>query len=63
MNTENSKTNEPNRFKLDLTDKLNTLTMMNTVNTGFSFVEVWFTDQTSKALEIEDNVNLTIIIG
>ena len=29
------------------------LTMMNTVNT----------DQTSKVLEIEDNVNLTLIIG
>ena len=39
------------------------LTMMNTVNTEFSFVEVWFTDQASKALEIEDNVNLTLIIG
>ena len=39
------------------------LTMMNTVNTEFSFVEVWFTDQTSKALEIEDNVNLTLVIG
>ena len=39
------------------------LTMMNTINTEFSFVEVWFTDQFSKALEIEDNVNLTIIIG
>ena len=38
------------------------LTMMNTVNTEFSFVEVWFTDQASKALEIEDNVNLTLII-
>ena len=38
-------------------------TMMNTVNTEFSFVEVWFTDQSSKALEIEDNVNLTLIIG
>ena len=24
---------------------------MNTVNTEFSFVEVWFTDQTSKAFE------------
>ena len=41
----------------------NTLTMMNTVNTEFSFVEIWFTDQASKALEIEDNVNLTLIIG
>ena len=39
------------------------LTMINTVNTEFSFVEVWFTDQVSKALGIEDNVNLTLIIG
>ena len=39
------------------------LTMMNTVNTEFSFIEVWFTDQSSKALEIEDNVNLTLSIG
>ena len=36
---------------------------MNTVNTEFSFVEVWFTDQASKAFEIEDNVNFTLIIG
>ena len=36
---------------------------MNTVNTEFSLVEVWFTDQTSKALEIEGNFNLTVIIG
>ena len=39
------------------------LTMMNTVNTEYSSVEVWFTDQNSKALEIEDNINLTLIIG
>ena len=38
------------------------LTMMNKVNTEFSFVEVWFTDQISKALEIEDNLNLTLNI-
>ena len=38
------------------------LTMMNILNTHFSYVEVWFTDQVSKALEIEDNVNLTLII-
>ena len=37
--------------------------MMNTVNTKFSFVDVWFTDQAREALEIEDNVNLTLIIG
>ena len=32
-------------------------------NTEFYFVEVWFTDQTIKALEIEDNVDLTLVIG
>ena len=37
-------------------------TMMNIVNTEFSSAEVWFTDQASKALEIEDNVNLALII-
>ena len=38
-------------------------TMMNTKYAEFSSVEVRFTDQSSKALEIEDNVNLTLIIG
>ena len=42
---------------------LHAFTMMNTVNTEFSYVEFWFTDQNSKALEIADNVNLTLIIG
>ena len=37
--------------------------MMNTFNTEFSFIEAWFTNQISKALEIEDNINLTLIIG
>ena len=41
----------------------NVFTMMNTVNTELSSVEIWFTDQSSKALEIEDNVNLSLIIG
>ena len=36
---------------------------MSTVNTEFSAAEVWFTDQVSKALEIEDNGNLMLIIG
>ena len=35
------------------------LTMMNTVDTKFSFAEVWFTDQFRKSLEIEDNFNMT----
>ena len=39
------------------------LTMMNTVNTEFSNVKVWFIDEASKALENENNVNLTLIPG
>ena len=38
------------------------LAMMKTVNTEFSSLQVWFTDEASKALENEDNVNLTLII-
>ena len=37
--------------------------MMNTVNTEFSHIEVWFTGQFSKPLEIENNVNLSVITG
>ena len=40
---------------------LHSLTMMNIVNNEFSSPEVWLTDQVSKALEIEDNINLTLI--
>ena len=39
------------------------LAMLSTTNTEFSFVEVWFTDQNSKHLEVEGNVNMTLIIG
>ena len=38
------------------------LTMLGITNTEFSFIEVWFTDQNRKLLQIEDNVNLTLII-
>ena len=39
------------------------LTMLNTTNAIFSFIEVWFTDKNNRPLEIEDNVNITLIIG
>ena len=38
------------------------LKMLSTANTEFSSF-VWFTDQNSEPLEIEDSVNLTLIIG
>ena len=39
------------------------LTMLKTTNAEFSFIEIWFTNQNNKPLEIEDNVNFTLIIG
>ena len=39
------------------------LTMLKTTNAEFSFIEIWFTDQNNRQLEMEDNVNITLIIG
>ena len=39
------------------------LTMLKTTNAEFSFIEIWFTDQNNRPLEIEDNVNITLIVG
>ena len=39
------------------------LPILGTANTEFSFIEVWLTDQNSEPLKIEDNGNLTLIIG
>ena len=36
----------------------NPLNFLKTMNTEFSEIEVWFTDQNNNALEIEDNVNI-----
>ena len=36
--------------------------MLKTTNAEFSFIEIWFTDQDNIPLEIEDNVNITLII-
>ena len=36
---------------------------LKTVNTDFSEIEIWFTDQNNNALEIEDNVNISLIIN
>ena len=40
-----------------------TLIMLKTVITEFSFIEIWFTDQDNRPLEIEDSVNISLIIG
>ena len=40
-----------------------TLIFLKTMNTEFSEIEIWFTDQNNNALEIDDNVNITLIIN
>ena len=37
--------------------------MLKTTNAELLFIEIWFTDQNNRPLEIEDNVNNTLIIG
>ena len=51
----------PKQFRQLINISAHSLTMMSTVNTEFSFVEYWFTEQDRKALEIKNNVNLTLI--
>ena len=35
---------------------------LKTFNLGYDEIKVWFTDQISKPLEMEDRINLTIVI-
>ena len=46
-----------------ITTSPHSLIMLKTINTEFSFVEVWFTDQDNRSLETEDSVNISMIIG
>ena len=34
-----------------------------TFNSEFLYIEVWFTDQNSKPLEIEDKINITLVFN
>ena len=36
---------------------------LRTFNSEFSYIEVWFTDQNSEPLEIEDKINITLVIN
>ena len=54
----------PNKqFRQLITITPHSLTMLKTTNAEFSFIEIWFTDQNNRPLEIEDNFNITLIIG
>ena len=54
----------PNKqFGQLITISPHSLTMLKTTNSEFPFIQVWFTDQNNRPLEIEDSVNITLIIG
>ena len=54
----------PNKqFRQLITITPHSLAMLKTTNVEFSFIEIWFTDQNNRPLEIEDNMNITLIIG
>ena len=54
----------PNKqFGQLITITRHSLTILKTTNAEFSFIEIRFTDQNNRSLEIEDNVNITLVIG
>ena len=54
-------TNKPFGQLLDISPK--DVIFLKTFNSEFSNIEVWFTDQNSKPLEIEDKTNITLVIN
>ena len=52
--------NKPFGSLLEISPKNNIF--LKTFNSEFQAIEVWFTDQNSKTLEIEDRINLTLVI-
>ena len=52
--------NKPFGQLLDISPK--NYIFLKTFNSEFSYIEVWFTDQNYKPLEIEDKINITLVI-
>ena len=46
---------------LDISSK--NFIFLKSFNLEFSYIEVWFTDQNSKPLEMEDKTNITLVIN
>ena len=54
----------PNKqFGQLITTSPHLLTMLKTTNAEFQSIQVWFTDQNNRPLEIAFNKNITLIIG
>ena len=54
----------PNKLYAQLRDICpKNFTFLKTFNLEFSYIEVWFTDQNSKPLDIEDQISSTLVIN
>ena len=54
----------PNKSYVQLLDiSPKNFIFLKTFDSEFSYIEVWFTDQNSKYLEIEDKINITLVIN
>ena len=53
--------NKPFGQLLDISPK--NFIYLKTFNSEFSYIEILFTDQNSKPLEIEDKINITLVIN
>ena len=52
-----------NSFRQLLNISTNNFMFLKTFDSEFSHIEVWFTDQNSNPLKIEDNINITLVIN
>ena len=54
----------PNKqFDQLITISPHSLTMLETTNSEFPFIQVWFADQNNTPLEIGDSVTITLFVG
>ena len=51
------------QFRQLITIESKSLTMLKAINAEFSFIEIWFTDQDNRPLQIEDQLNIALMIG
>ena len=52
----------PNKTFGSLLEISSTNIFLKTLNSEFQEIKIWFTDQTSKPLEVEDRINVILII-
>ena len=50
-------------YLISLDISLENMMVLKTFNSEFSYIKVSFTDQNYKPLEVEDNINITLVIN